>query len=133
MEPNLVAIIFGVSFLIGNQVHERYYYWVGRVFDADPECSGRFAPVFPTRTEFRNHGTLTKRQTQAVSIPGHLFYLVLVLLAILPEFPSSYSEVCLVGIVSGGALISWTDDMATRDPDIWKKFNNWMESNSETY
>lgn len=123
-----IALIFIVSFLIGNQIHERYHYWAGRIFGADPKYAGRLAPIFPTRTEFQNRDILTKREVQAASIPGHFFFVILVVLAIIPEFPSSYTEFALVGFVAGGAMISWTDDMAARKPEIWLKFNDWMKS-----
>jgi hypothetical protein len=124
----LAALIFGLCFLIGNQVHERYHYWTGKIFGADPTYAGGLAPIFPTRTEFCKRDLLTVREVQIVSIPGHMFFIMLVCLAIVPGFPSSYMEIAFVGVVAGGAIISWTDDMAARDPAIWLMFNDWLES-----
>ncbi|MFC7019377.1 MULTISPECIES: hypothetical protein [Haloarcula] len=120
----VILSIFVISFLIGNQMHERYHYWVGRFFGANPKYAGKLAPVFPTRTVFRNRDVLSKWEVQAVSIPGHLFFVLLVVLAIIPQFPSSYTGFALVGVAAGGGLISWTDDMAARNPEIWLKFND---------
>ncbi|WP_275883443.1 hypothetical protein [Halorhabdus sp. BNX81] len=128
----LAALVFGGAFLIGNQLHERFHFWIGRLFGADPEYTGRFAPIFPTRTEYRSDDVLTKREVQYVSIPGHLFFAVLAILASIPNFPTSYTEFALVGCAVGGGLISWTDDMAARDPEIWIKFKEWMESESDS-
>jgi len=118
----LILPIFIVSYLVGTQIHERYHYWVGRFFGADPKYEGKLAPIYPTRTVFRNRGILTERKVQAVSIPGHFFFVVLVVLAIIPGFPSSYMDFVLVGVAAGGGLISWTDDMAARNPETWLKF-----------
>lgn len=121
-EPIIAALSFLVSFLIGNQIHERYHYWAGKFCGTDPKYAGRLTPVFPTRTEFRNRESLTNRQVRLVSIPGHFFFLILVCLAIIPGSPSSYIEFALVGVSAGGGIISWTDDMAARDPEHWLEF-----------
>ena len=127
MDATHLAVIFVICFLIGNQIHERYHYWVGKILGAEPEYAGRLSPVFPTRTEFDEIGNLSKREVQLVSIPGHIFFIILIAFALVPGFPSSYMEVGFVGVVAGGGIISWEDDMAAMDPEIWKKFHDWME------
>jgi hypothetical protein len=131
-KPTLIAVIFGVFFLIGNQTHERYHYWTGKFFDADPEYGDEFARIFRLNTQFHNRESLSDREIRAIGMPGHILFLFLIFLAIWPKFPTSYVGFALVGTVAGGALISWNDDMAVRDPETWKKFNDWMESQNRT-
>lgn len=118
----LALAVFGISFLMGLQIHERYHYWVGKLFGAETEYTKRNLYVFVWETDFPNPRPLTPLQVRITSLVGYVSLTALIVIGLIPGHPGTITDFGLVGLFAGSSMISWLDGLGTQYPEQWKRF-----------